>query len=67
MKADYSCAIATISKEGVEALGSKLQKQFSIHTTNIKHQGVDGVRITPNVYTSTKDLDRLIEALNKIS
>lgn len=67
LKADYSCAIATISKEGVEALGSKLQKQFSIHTTNIKHQGVDGVRITPNVYTSTKDLDRLIEALNKIS
>jgi len=28
---------------------------------------VDGVRITPNVYTSLKELDRLVEALNSIS
>ncbi len=64
---EFSCAIATVNKEGVEHLGSKLQRNHFIHTTNIKHEGVDGVRITPNVYTSISELDRLVEALNKIS
>jgi selenocysteine lyase/cysteine desulfurase len=64
---NYSCAIATVNIDGIKNLGSKLQRGFQIHTTNIKHEGVDGVRITPNVYTSIKELDRLVEALNTIA
>ena len=66
-KDEFSCAIATVNIDGVENLGSKLQRGYQIHTTSIKHEGVDGVRITPNVYTSLKELDRLVEALNSIS
>lgn len=63
----YSCAIASVAIDGVDNLGGRLQNEFHIHTTSIKHEGVDAVRITPNVYTSLAELDRLVEALHKIA
>lgn len=43
-----------------------LMLKHHIHTTTITHQGVQGIRVTPNVYTLTEDLDRLISALEEI-
>ncbi|HEV2481610.1 MAG TPA: aminotransferase class V-fold PLP-dependent enzyme [Puia sp.] len=40
-----------------------LFNEHRIHVTNINWEGVHGVRITPNVYTTTKNLDRLIAAI----
>ena len=48
-------------------LDSRLYEKYHIHTVGIQWPGVDGVRITPNVFTSTSDLDRLVTALHELS
>ena len=65
---DQSGAIALLKIEGMEAteIGKILQNKFRIHTTSVKWEGIEGVRVTPNVYTLTKDLDRLVEAIDEM-
>lgn len=60
-----SCAIATVGIEGKKhsEIESYLMEKFSIHCVAIQWQQINGVRITPHVYTSTEDLDRLAEGL----
>ncbi len=43
-----------------------LWKEARIHTTPITHEGVDGVRVTPNVYTSIEDMDKLVSTILKM-
>jgi len=66
---DFSCALANISFEGKDAseLDNFLWNKYKIHTVGIKYEDVNGVRITPNVYTSTDDLDRLVKAIHAFS
>lgn len=66
---ELSCALATVGIKGKEGseVSSLLQRKHQIHTTNIKIQNVNGVRITPHVYTRFEDLDRLVVALQKIA
>jgi selenocysteine lyase/cysteine desulfurase len=65
----YSCAIGNFSIDGLEpeVIASRLFSEFQIHTSAIKWENISGVRVTPHVYTSTKDLDRLVEAVLKIA
>jgi len=44
-------------------LGDILFKKHRIYCAPIDGAGVHGCRITPNVYTSTEDLDALVKAL----
>jgi selenocysteine lyase/cysteine desulfurase len=69
LKPEYSCALGTFSIDGMDVgdVGSKLFSEYQIHTTSIKWENVNAVRITPHVYTTTKDLDRLVEAVMKIA
>ena len=62
---EYSGAIAILAIEGSDPsdVGRYLFRDHKIHTTTIKWEETNGVRITPNVYTVTKDLDRLVEAV----
>jgi selenocysteine lyase/cysteine desulfurase len=46
-------------------LESFLFNEYKIHVTTVNWENIHGVRITPNVYTTTKDLDRLITALRE--
>jgi selenocysteine lyase/cysteine desulfurase len=66
---EYSCALGTFSIDGMDVgeVSSKLMSDYGIHTTSIKWENVNTVRVTPHVYTTTKDLDRLIEAVLKIA
>jgi selenocysteine lyase/cysteine desulfurase len=48
-------------------ISAKLFNQFQIHTTSVKWEKLNAVRITPHVYTTTKDLDRFIDAVLKIA
>ncbi|MBL7898211.1 MAG: aminotransferase class V-fold PLP-dependent enzyme [Crocinitomicaceae bacterium] len=66
---DDSCAIATVGIEGMQAgdIESKLFEKKSIHTVAIIWEGVNGIRVTPHVYTSTSDLDKLVEGLLEIA
>ena len=65
----HSGAIAAFSIEGIEPLDviSSLWKEpYRIHVSNVNLENVQAVRISPNVYTLRKDLNRLLEALEKL-
>ncbi|NJL76049.1 MAG: aminotransferase class V-fold PLP-dependent enzyme [Saprospiraceae bacterium] len=64
LKDDFSCALALVGVKDrkPEELANFLFNQFKIHTVAIDWENVHGVRITPNVYTTIKDLDRLVKA-----
>lgn len=64
-----SCAIATVGIEGMQAgeIESKLFDKRGIHTVAIIWEGVNGIRVTPHVYTSTSDLDNLVEGLLELA
>ncbi|MCB0563592.1 MAG: aminotransferase class V-fold PLP-dependent enzyme [Phaeodactylibacter sp.] len=59
------CGIALFSLEGVEnnRLSDWLFRNHQIHTVSINWENISGIRITPNVYTLTQDLDRFVKAL----
>lgn len=65
----YSCAICAVGIEGMDGgkLDAALFNQYKIHTTPIVYREINCVRVTPHAYTSLKDLDRLLEALNAIA
>lgn len=69
MNRAFSCALGNFSIDGLEpeAVASKLFSDHQIHTSPIKWENISGVRITPHVYTTTKDLDRFVEAVLKIA
>ena len=65
----FSCAIAGVSVEGktIAQLDSELFNTYKIHTVGIVWENISCVRITPHVYTKTKDLDKLISAITTIA
>ncbi|NCU05713.1 MAG: aminotransferase class V-fold PLP-dependent enzyme [Chitinophagaceae bacterium] len=67
-KAAY-CAISNIAIDGVNPtdVSRELHNKHRIHTVSIDWENIHGVRITPHVYTSTKDLDRLVNAIRQIA
>lgn len=69
LKPQYSCALTCVGFEGWKAheLDAYFYEKHKIHVVSIIHEKVNGVRITPNVYTSTKDLDILVKALTNFS
>jgi selenocysteine lyase/cysteine desulfurase len=69
MKPGFGCAIAVVSIDGKPAqeLDDFLFREYKIHTTTVNWENMHGVRITPNVYTTTKDLDRLVTAIGEFA
>jgi len=62
---EYYGALACIGfrNKKAEEIEQFLMSKYKIHVVSIVHEGVNGVRITPSVYTSLRDLDILKEAL----
>ena len=69
LKSKYSCAICGVSVNGMtpSELDSQLFNNYKIHTVGIVWENISGVRVTPNVYTSTKNLDRLVEGIESFA
>jgi selenocysteine lyase/cysteine desulfurase len=69
LKPEYSCALGTFSIDGMDVgdVSGKLMGDHQIHTVSIKWEGINAVRVTPHVYTTTRDLDRFIDAVMKIA
>ncbi len=69
LKPEFSGALAHFSVEGLEAgkMEGELFAKFKIHTSPTKWERLDGVRVTPHVYTSLRDLDRLLEGVTHLS
>jgi selenocysteine lyase/cysteine desulfurase len=47
-------------------LADTLLKKYKIYTVAIDGAGVHGCRITPNVYTTTQELDTFVAALKDL-
>jgi selenocysteine lyase/cysteine desulfurase len=64
-KKEFGCAIGMVSVEGKtpQELDGYLFEKFKVHTVGISWEQIRGVRVTPNVYTTTKNLDRLVEGI----
>jgi selenocysteine lyase/cysteine desulfurase len=62
------CGIATVGIKGMKPadMADILFKKYKIFTAKIDGDGVYGCRITPNVYTSTGELDVLVNALTEL-
>jgi selenocysteine lyase/cysteine desulfurase len=69
LKQKFSCAIANVGCEGWQAqqIEARLFERYKIHTVSIVHEKVNGIRVTPNVYTQTQDLDFLVKGLREVS
>ena len=64
-----SCAIANVQIEGLNpsAVGSYLFDKHRIFTTPIIHEEFQGIRITPNIYTTLGELDRFCTVMESIA
>ena len=66
---NQSCAIANVQIEGINpsAIGNYLFANHHIFTTPIIHDEFQGIRITPNVYTTLSELDRFCAVMETIA
>lgn len=66
---EQSCAIANIHIEGTNPaeIANYLMAAHKIFTTPIIHEEFQGIRITPNVYTTLNELDRFCEVMERIA
>jgi selenocysteine lyase/cysteine desulfurase len=65
----YSCVIGLFSIDGYTPaeIDQYLFDKHKIHTVSIIWENISGVRVTPNVYTLERDLDRLVKAITELA
>lgn len=66
---NQSCGIANVEIVGVDpgAIGTYLMDKHKILTTPIIHDEFKGIRITPSVYTTLKELDRFSDVMESVA
>ena len=66
---NQSCGIANVEIVGVDpgALGTYLMDKHKILTTAIIHDEFKGIRVTPSVYTTLKELDRFVDVMDAVA
>jgi isopenicillin-N epimerase len=66
---NQSCGIANVEIEGIDpgAIGTYLFNTHKIFVTPIIHDEFKGLRITPSVYTTLKELDKFSEVMATIA
>lgn len=64
-----SCGIANVGIEKMKPgiLGKTLLEKYKIWTVPIDGANVHGCRITPNIYTTTEELDVFVKALKELA
>lgn len=65
LKPGFSCGIGLISLAGKKPadIENFLWHNYKVHLSAIEWENIKGIRITPNVYTTTKQLDVLVEGI----
>lgn len=65
----WGCAIGMVSVEGKKPaeLDSYLFNNYKIHTVGIEWENIHGVRVTPNVYTTSRNLDVLVDGIKNFA
>ncbi|NDF98332.1 MAG: aminotransferase class V-fold PLP-dependent enzyme [Chitinophagia bacterium] len=61
----WGCAIGNMSVTGKTPgeLDRFLLEKYKVHTVAIQWENINGIRVTPNVYTTTRQLDQFIEGV----
>lgn len=61
----HSCALTTVGIEGIKSadLAGWLLAKHSIFVTAIVNDFIDGIRVSPNVYSTVGEVDRLGDAM----
>jgi selenocysteine lyase/cysteine desulfurase len=69
LKPGFGCAIGMITVEGkkLKDLDDHLMGKYNIHSVTVRWENMEGMRITPNVYTTTKQLDLLIKGIGEFT
>jgi selenocysteine lyase/cysteine desulfurase len=65
---EQSCGVVLVSVEGKKApaLADELWKQHRILVVAIVHKDFEGLRVTPNVYTTPREIDIFATAMEKL-
>lgn len=63
-----SCGLALVNIAGIDpvALSNHLFNEYRIITTPIKHAEFEGLRVTPNVYTTMREVEMFVQAMEKV-
>jgi selenocysteine lyase/cysteine desulfurase len=63
-----SCAIGNLSVAGIDPgkLAAHLWSRQRIFVTPIKHEEFDGIRVTPNLYTTLNEIDTFSQAIDDV-
>jgi selenocysteine lyase/cysteine desulfurase len=66
---NYSCAICGVSIDGMTPgqVASALFDRYKIHTVGIVWENISCVRVTPHVYTTIGDLDKMVDAITTLA
>ena len=64
----FSCCLANVQIEGVDQvpLMQHLWDRHRIIVTPIIHDEFEGLRVTPNLYTTLEELDRFVDAMEDV-
>lgn len=64
-----ACAIANVGIKGMKPkdMAATLLNKYGVYTVAIDNAGVHGCRITPNVFTTTKQLDIFAAAISEMA
>ncbi|MBI4245018.1 MAG: aminotransferase class V-fold PLP-dependent enzyme [Planctomycetes bacterium] len=64
-----SCGIASFSIDGFEyaAIHEQLLNKYNIYTLDLKHTSAQGIRVSPNIYTTLGELDEFVNAIKEIT
>jgi selenocysteine lyase/cysteine desulfurase len=68
LKPQYSCGLATVQITDVDSgkLTSYLWAKHQIIVTPIKHAEFEGIRVSPNVFTTLEEIDRFSDAMEEV-
>jgi selenocysteine lyase/cysteine desulfurase len=66
---ERSCALANFAIEGMKpnAVADYLYDKHKIFTVGINRDSIQGVRVTPHLYTTKPELDLLVKAIQELS
>ena len=69
LKPEFSCGLGNFGIEGMEPadIQTKLMNSHRIYTISIDWENIHGVRVTPNTYITTEDLDRFVRSVHEIA
>ena len=65
LKPEFSCGLANVQITGIDPgkLTGYLWDKHRIIVVSIKHAEFEGIRVTPNVYTTIEEIDRFCDAI----